>query len=103
MFSKDLKPKDLSLSAVVVGGILADELTASELNALGNWFMLVGQYLETIASFQSFKETKLQNININTNTKKYQQTNNPFSIYDNSNYILRQEIETIKKNYHNDN
>ena len=33
----DTNPKLFSLSAVVVGYLLIDDLTANEQNALGNW------------------------------------------------------------------
>ena len=45
MFSKNISPKISSLSAVAVGYLLLDDLSASEQNALGNWLMLVAQVL----------------------------------------------------------
>lgn len=44
-------PKLFSLSAVVVGYLLIDDLTANEQNALGNWLMLVGQLVSTNAYY----------------------------------------------------
>lgn len=97
MSLKNPTPKEISTSAIIIGNILCDELKASEINSLGNWFTLLGQYLETVASIQTTNENNLQNININTNSKKYHDTKNPFQEYDNSNQILREEIEIIKK------
>lgn len=39
-----------TLSAFVIASSLIDELTSTEQNALGNWFMLVGQTLCTNGS-----------------------------------------------------
>ena len=52
MFSKNISPKISSLSAVAVGYLLLDDLSASEQNALGNWLMLVAQVLSTNAYFK---------------------------------------------------
>ena len=43
----NVPPKLFSLSAVVVGYILIDDMTANEQNAVGNWLMLVAQVLST--------------------------------------------------------
>ena len=43
----NVPPKLFSLSAVVVGYILIDDMTANEQNAVGNWLQLVGQAIET--------------------------------------------------------
>lgn len=57
-----------TLSAVAVGYILLDESTPAEQNSLGNWFMLVGQFLETNAS----RLQVLNNRNNNVATKNSQ-------------------------------
>lgn len=44
--------KTYSLSAIIVGYLLIDESTPAEQNALGGWFMLVGQLLSTNAAQQ---------------------------------------------------
>lgn len=48
----NISPKAFSFSAVVVGYILIDDLTANEQNALGNWLMLVAQVLCTNAFYK---------------------------------------------------
>lgn len=55
MFSKNISPKISSLSAVAVGYLLLDDLSASEQNALGNWLMLVAQILSTNAYFKQLQ------------------------------------------------
>lgn len=54
----------LTLSAFTIATALIDNLTGSEQNALGNWFMLVGQTLCTNGSFNFNKEWKAH---LNTN------------------------------------
>lgn len=61
----NMDPKIFSLSAVIVGYLLIDDLTANEQNALGNWLMLVAQVLCTNAFYkQVLSERKIKN-NIN--------------------------------------
>lgn len=48
----NIPPKLFSLSAVAVGYILIDDLTANEQNALGNWLMLMAQVLCTNAFYK---------------------------------------------------
>lgn len=49
----NVPPKLFSLSAVVVGYILIDDMTANEQNAVGNWLMLVAQVLSTNAFYRA--------------------------------------------------
>ena len=57
----NMDPKIFSLSAVVVGYLLIDDLTANEQNALGNWLMLVAQVLCTNAFYkQVLSERKIK-------------------------------------------
>lgn len=48
----EVPPKLFSLSAVAVGYLLIDDLTANEQNALGNWLMLTAQVLCTNAYYK---------------------------------------------------
>ena len=48
----DVSPKAFSFSAIVVGYLLIDDLTANEQNALGNWLMLTAQVLCTNAYYK---------------------------------------------------
>ncbi len=48
----DVSAKAFSLSAVIVGYLLIDDLTANEQNALGNWLMLTAQVLCTNAFYK---------------------------------------------------
>ena len=55
---KEISPKMYTLSAVVVGFLLLDDLSASEQNALGNWLMLASQVLCTNAYFRQLKSSE---------------------------------------------
>lgn len=63
-----MDPKTYSLSAVIVGYLLIDDMTANEQNALGNWLMLVAQvlctnayYKQVLAERKTKKETNINN------------------------------------------
>ena len=57
----NVPPKLFSLSAVVVGYILIDDMTANEQNAVGNCLMLVAQVLSTNAFYRAvMKERGLE-------------------------------------------
>lgn len=54
----NIPPKLFSLSAVAVGYILIDDLTANEQNAVGNWLMLAAQVLSTNAFYRSVMQER---------------------------------------------
>lgn len=54
----NVSPKIFTLSAVIVGYLLIDDMTSSEQNALGNWLMLVAQVLCTNAYYREVKEER---------------------------------------------
>lgn len=54
----NIPPKLFSASAVVVGYILIDDMTANEQNAVGNWLMLVAQVLSTNAFYRSVMQER---------------------------------------------
>lgn len=56
----DIPPKLFSLSAIVVGYLLIDDLTANEQNALGNWLMLTAQVLCTNAFYKQVQQERGQ-------------------------------------------
>lgn len=113
----NIPPKIFSLSAVVVGYILIDDMTAKEQNALGNWLMLVAQVLSTNAFYrQVMQERGLEE----ENSKESERQNHPNNLSQNQNKnnnsrsstneteetiimlekmikALKEEIETIKK------
>lgn len=83
----DVPPKLFSLSAVAVGYILIDDLTANEQNALGNWLMLVAQVLSTNAFYKQV-QTERENKNPNNS--------NTIEMLEKMIKALNQELENIK-------
>ena len=65
-FPPNINPQIFSLSAVLVGAALIDDFKAPEQNAIGNWLMLVSQYIITHAAQQNLIEIRLNNQNNNT-------------------------------------
>ena len=58
----DVSPKAFSFSAIVVGYLLIDDLTANEQNALGNWLMLTAQVLCTNAYYKQVQTERMMNV-----------------------------------------
>ncbi|MGN0992356.1 MAG: hypothetical protein ACI4PE_00215 [Bacilli bacterium] len=113
----NIPPKIFSLSAVIVGYILIDDMTAREQNALGNWLMLVAQVLSTNAFYRQVmqergleptgsKESERQNPpnNLSSNQNKNNnyrnstnETEETLIMLEKMIKALKTEIETIKK------
>ena len=82
----NIPPKLFTLSAVALGYLLIDDLTANEQNALGNWIMLTAQVLCTNALYKQVEAERRNgpnNINIETLEKMI--------------YALKKELEELKK------
>ena len=58
----NISPKTFSASAIIVGYLLIDNLTANEQNALGNWLMLTAQVLCTNAYYKQVQQGKVKDI-----------------------------------------
>lgn len=54
----NVSPKAFSFSAIIVGYLLIDDLTANEQNALGNWLMLTAQVLCTNAYYKQVQQER---------------------------------------------
>lgn len=48
-----LNPQELTLSAIIVSTFFIETMNSNDLNSWGNYFQLIGQYLETYASFNT--------------------------------------------------
>lgn len=56
----NVPPSLFSLTAVAIGSILTDNSTPNEQNALGNWLMLIAQYLCTNAAIGQLQQSNSQ-------------------------------------------
>ena len=100
----NVPPKAFTLSSVVVGFLLIDDLNANEQNALGNWLMLVAQLLCTNAAYlQLQQERATGNSNNVTNGIPGHPDNNQNSTQDTINMLekmvkaLQKEVGDLKK------
>lgn len=95
-FPPNIHPTSYSLLAVAVGIVLVGDLNVNEQNSLGNWFLLLGQYLATNASQQQLIESRIENSNININSKKSKNGGGPFTTDNNvSNQTQRGEVDFL--------
>ncbi len=85
--------KVFSFSAVVVGYLLIDDLTANEQNALGNWLMLVAQVLSTNAYYKQVQAER----GLDPNQKKTPSAEETVAIMQKMMQALQKEIDDIKK------
>jgi hypothetical protein len=93
-FPPNTNPQLYSITAVIVGYAITDDFNVPELNSIGNWLILVGQYLLTFASQQQMIESRIDNNNININSKQAKTTGNPYT-NGKSNQNTRQEVEYL--------
>lgn len=90
----DVPAKAFSFSAIIVGYLLIDDLTAKEQNALGNWLMLVAQVISTNAFY---KEVQLERQE-KKETVQEPTAEDTIEILEKMLNALSQEIEELKKN-----
>lgn len=81
----DIEPYSFTLSAVIIGILLTNELSLEEMSSFGNWLQLTGLVVQTYAS---------QVATINSNNTS------DIDVVKESIEKLKKEIETIKKSHH---
>ena len=95
----NIPPKLFSLSAIVVGYILIDDMTANEQNALGNWLMLVAQVLSTNAFYRNVMQERGLEPRESTESKKNnnKKTNNNNNELKDTLIMLEKMINALQK------
>lgn len=73
----DLDPGVYDISAFIIGYALIADFSSAEQNALGNWFITVGQILENNSAWQAMIEQRMSGSYININSRQYKETGNP--------------------------
>lgn len=86
----NLSPPIKTLSAVIIGFVLTNNLDAKQQNALANWFLLIGQILETNAGF-----LQLTNQPTNLSNEDFMETLEKTIAH------LQEEITKLKNNFAN--
>lgn len=102
----NIPPKAFSFSAVVVGYLLIDDLTANEQNALGNWLMLVAQVISTNAFYKQVmadrgldnSDEEKKNNNTNSQNNNTYNTNDEVVMLEKMVKALQKEINDLKNN-----
>ncbi len=96
-------PKLYTASSILVAFLLMGDLTAAQQNAIGNWFMNVGQILESNSAFQQVIEEMFKGKTYNINSKQYKHggspvmDNEPILEYFKNNNEGQTSIQELKK------
>lgn len=77
-FPPNYDPRIYTLSAVIIGLALIDNFTASEQNAIGNWFITVGQTLENNSAWQQVIEERVVGNTVNINSQEAKSGGSPY-------------------------
>lgn len=95
-FPPNFDPGLFTLSAVAVGAVLVDDFDANEQNSIGNWIIMVGQYILTNAAQQQLIESRIHKNNVNINSSIAKRGGSPFTDgKSKSNYDTNDEINML--------
>lgn len=97
-FPPNTNPHLYAMLAVTVGFACVGDYNANEQNSIGNWLILVGQYILTHAAQQQLIEARLENNNLNINSQKHKNgSGGPFTDNDQgrSNQTQRDEVDFL--------
>lgn len=97
-FPPSTNPHLYAMLAVTVGFACVGDYNANEQNSIGNWLILVGQYILTHAAEQQLIEARLENNNLNINSQKHKNgTGGPFTDNEQgkSNQTQRDEVDFL--------
>ena len=98
MFPPNIDPQIYSLSAAIVGAAIAPEFTTNEANSVGNWIVLVGDYLLAYAGQVALIEGRQQNVQ---NTQNSMNQNAQMDSILKALKKMECEIEKLKKEMSN--
>lgn len=94
-FPPNINPQLFSWIACVIGSLCVGDYSASEQNSFGNWLILVGQFILTNAAQQQLIESRLENFNINTNSREHKSGGSYYKNNGKSNQNQRDEVEFL--------
>lgn len=95
-FPPNINPNIYAFSTYIIGMIIISDLNVTEQNTIGNWLMLLGQFIITNAGQQAMIESRIEKNNININSKKHKSGQGPYTSNSNkSNQTTRNEVEFI--------
>ena len=105
-FPPNINPELFSILGAVTGIIVEGDYTANELNSIGNWIILVGQFMLTTAAQQQLINGRYQNNNgsrirsyANNHSVNNKQYTTQEQLRELANYLkrLEEKIEEITK------
>ena len=91
MHLPNVPAKAFSLSAVIVGYLLIDDLTANEQNALGTWLMLTAQVLCTNAFYKQVQADR------GDSTNNYFNKEDTINIMEKMIKAMQKELDDLKR------
>ncbi len=94
-FPPDINPQVYSFIAVLIGSACVGDYNAAEQNSLGNWLILIGQFILTSAAQQQLIEGRIENSNININSKEAKMGGSVYTNNSKSNQNQRPEVEFL--------
>ena len=94
-FPPNINPQVFSFIAVLIGSACVGNYSAAEQNSIGNWLILVGQFILTNAAQQQLIEGRLENSNININSMEHKQGGSYYTNNSKSNQNQRPEVEFL--------
>lgn len=104
-FPPNINPELFSILGAVTGLIVEGDYTANELNSIGNWIILVGQFMLTTAAQQQLINGRYQHNNgnrIKSGANNHNLNNKEYSTKDDLNNLinylqkLEAKLEEIK-------
>ncbi len=94
-FPPNINPQVFSFIAVLIGSACIGDYSASEQNSIGNWLILVGQFILTNAAQQQLIEGRIENNNININSKESKSGGSYYANNGKSNQNQRPEVDFL--------
>lgn len=94
-FPPNLNPQLFSWIACVIGSAAVGDYTAAEQNSIGNWLILVGQFILTNAAQQQLIENRLEDFNININSREHKNGGSYYANNSKSNQTQRAEVDFL--------
>lgn len=87
----NIPPQIFTLSATAIGYLLVEQLNQIEQDAIGNWFELIGQILETNSAYP------VQNSSNNNFNNSSNDTDAAIAALNKTLNAIKEELENLKK------
>jgi len=94
-FPPNINPQIYAWLASVVGSLLVGDFSALEQNSIGNWLIMVGQFILTNAAQQQLIEGRLEKGNMNINSREHKSGGSYFANNGKSNQNQRDDVELL--------